>query len=136
VTWVKDLEAIALRLDQRKVPERLATVIRTYLQFVDELQDMLVFWYQETKNLKAEFRQRLFDLEHSMVKMFEELLKDGCASGDFKIKDISMMANNIVILCDMWAIRRWDLRKNYTLNQYADIQIENILTSVRHHKEE
>jgi AcrR family transcriptional regulator len=135
-SWVKDLEAIALRLDQLKVKERLATVIRTYLQFVDEHQDMLVFWYQETKNLKGEFRQRLFDVEQSMVKMYAQLLKDGCDSGDFKIKDVSMMATNIVILCDMWAFRRWDLRKSYTLSQYADVQIENILNSIWHPKEE
>jgi AcrR family transcriptional regulator len=135
-SWVKDLEAIALRLDQLNVRERLATVIRTYLQFVDEHQDMLVFWYQETKNLKGEFRQRLFDVEQSMVKMYAQLLKDGCDSGDFKIKDVSMMATNIVILCDMWAFRRWDLRKSYTLNQYADVQIENILNSVWHPKKE
>ena len=109
----------------------MTTVIRAYLQWVDEHQDMIVFWYQETKNLTREFRRRLFDSEHRLADLFKKLINDGCSGDVFCVKDISLMSSNIIIMCDMWAFRRWDLRKAYTLDEYADIQIEGILNSIR-----
>jgi len=87
MSWVKNLEEIGAK--QIPPAERLSIIIRTDLQYVDENQDFLVFWYQETKNLTIELRKNLFD------------------AAEF-------MANDIVVSCDVWAFRRWYLKKIYT----------------------
>jgi len=130
MSWVKNLEEIATKLHQLPPSERLSIVIRTYLQYVDENQDFFVFWYQETKNLTSELRKNLFDAENSMMNMFKEILENGKSKGQFEFDDAEFIANDIVVLCDMWAFRRWHLRKKYTLESYTQDRINNILKTV------
>lgn len=130
MSWSKNLEEIALRLYQLPPSERLAIIIRTYLQYVDENQDFLVFWYQETKNLSGELRKNLFNAENSMVNMFKKLLEEGKADGQFEFDNAEFIANDIVVLCDMWAFRRWYLRKKYTLESYTQHRIDCVLKMI------
>jgi hypothetical protein len=58
------------------------------------------------------------------------ILERGIKSGKFKVKDPAMAANNIVVLCDMWAFRRWLLKERYTLEQYTREQTDLILAQV------
>jgi len=127
MSWVKNIEEIANKLRQLPPAERLSIIIRTYLQYVDENQDHIVFWYQETKNLTSESRKHLFDAEMFCMNMFKTLLEDGQSKGVFEFDDAEYMANDIVTLCDMWAFRRWYLRKRYTLESYTQNRIRSIL---------
>ena len=95
--WLKNLEKIAARLHQFPPSDRLSIIIRTYLQYVDENQDLLVFWYQETKNLAIEFRNNLFYAELSLVNMFRKLLEDGQSKGQFNLDDPEFITNDIVV---------------------------------------
>lgn len=111
-------------------PEKLKKYIAEYIHMIDENQDVVVFWYQETKNLEPEDRKKLFDITDFAVKIAEEILVEGCHRGDFKISDTALLATDIVILGDMWAFLRWFLRKKYTLEDYISEQIDFIMNSV------
>jgi TetR/AcrR family transcriptional regulator, cholesterol catabolism regulator len=112
-------------------PQRaLKYVIREYMKWVDEYQDLTVFWYQEAKNLTpAQFKALKLQEEYT-IEVFRMILERGIKSGKFKIKDSAMAANNIVVLCDMWAFRRWLLKERYTLEQYTREQTDLILAQV------
>jgi AcrR family transcriptional regulator len=97
---------------------------------IDENQDITVFIYQETKNLEASARQGCLDMEMRCVAAVETLLTRGCATGDFSIRDIRAMAHNIMVTAEMWAFRRWSLRKSYTLEEYISEQTELILRAI------
>jgi len=117
-------------LDNMEPQRALKYVIREYMKWVDEYQDLTVFWYQEAKNLTpAQFKALKLQEEYT-IEVFRMILERGIKSRKFKIKDTAMAANNIVVLCDMWAFRRWLLKERYTLEQYTREQTDLILAQV------
>ena len=111
--------------------EALAYAIMRYLEWVDEYQDITVFWYQETKNLTPKQFRDLARQEESTIQVFQSLLERGIKAGKFKPADSRLAAHNIIVLCDMWAFQRWLLRKNYSLKEYIKYQTGLILSQAK-----
>ena len=110
--------------------EALVHVIRQYLKWVEEYQDVTVFWYQESKNLSPQQMKNLTVQEEYTVEVFIELLERGVREGVFKIESLELTAHNVVVLCDMWAFRRWLLKKHFTFEQYVEDQTKLILAQL------
>lgn len=112
--------------------ETLKRAIKIYLEIIDEMQDYIIFLYQETKSLSKEARKYIFNAEDEMTQIFEEILLKGSKDGEFSIdkKDILLIAHNIMVLGQMWAFRRWVIQKNYTLERYIEIQTSSILSKI------
>jgi AcrR family transcriptional regulator len=110
--------------------EGMVYVIRKYLEWVDEYQDVTVFWYQESKNLSPQQMRNLTAQEEYTVRVFMELLTTGERQGVFKIVDLELTAHNIVVLCDMWAFRRWLLKKHFTFEDYVSNQTKLVLAQL------
>ena len=86
----------------------LKKAIDAYVRIIDEMQDYIVFLYQETKSLSPEDRKYIFGAEVKMTAIFEDILKKGVVAGEFDIpqKDIHLIAHNIMVMGQMWAFRR------------------------------
>lgn len=110
--------------------EALRYAIDLYLDWVDEYQDVTIFWYQETKNLTKKQFDNLAKQEEDTVEVFQDLVNRGVKAGVFKTKSVHMAAHNIVVLCDMWAFRRWLLKKHYTLARFKEEQTNLILAQL------
>lgn len=108
----------------------LIQVINGYFRGMVEANKFARFYYQEMRNLRPELRQRTLQRENKFIAEFEKLLRRGCDTGEFKITNIKVMANNIIILGHMWVLRRLFLDEGYTLDQYIRSQTENILKSI------
>jgi AcrR family transcriptional regulator len=117
-------------VDSMEPRRALKYVIREYMNWVEEYQDVTIFWYQESRNLSPEHFQALKLQEEYTIGIFHSLIERGIRAGRFKVKDPAMAANNIVVLCDMWAFRRWLLKEHYTLEQYIREQTDLILAQV------
>jgi len=115
--------------------QSLNNAIDIYYKIIDELQDYIIFLYQETKSLSHENRKYIFKSEEDMTKIFEDILKHGVERGSFKIdeKNIPLTAHNIMVLGQMWAFRRWALQKNYTLERYIETQSKSIIEQISAH---
>ena len=124
------IEAICPTYDALPPAEALRRAIDTYYRKVDELQDSVVFMYQETKELRPDGRGRVFELERRLSYVFERILDRGCTSGDFKVGGSPIIAQSIVILGHMWALKRWLLGKHYVLEEYINEQTKFILEGV------
>jgi len=127
---VEFIEAISPTYDALPPNEALRRAIDTYYRKVDELQDSVVFMYQETKKLQPNARRSVFELERRLSHVFERILDRGYASGEFKIGGSLMIAQSIVILGHMWALKRWLLGKDYVLEEYIKEQTKFILEGV------
>jgi len=110
--------------------EALIKTIDHFIRATDAASDFTLFFYQETKNLQADARKIIMDREKSLVAEFEKLLKRGCDNGEFQIENITVAANNIVLMGHMWALRRWLLRNICSLDEYILVQTNNILKSI------
>jgi AcrR family transcriptional regulator len=113
--------------------ETLKRAIYAYLTVIDEMQDYVVFLYQETKSLNHEARKYIFRAEEEMTQIFEEILTRGVDGGAFSIdkKDLPLVAHNIMVMGHMWAFRRWVLQKNYTLERYIKTQTSLVLNGLK-----
>jgi len=45
--------------------------------------------------------------------------------------DVDLAAYNIIIAAHMWILKRWHFKKRLTLDKYIDLQLSNILYSLR-----
>jgi len=114
--------------------EALSKAIEMYLKYCDELQDVIVFWHQESRNLKPEKLGRLISQEIQLADMLKSILTWGVRSGDFTIKDLDVQAHSIIVLCDTWCLRRWYFRHKYSLKQYTELITDIILKGVTSQK--
>ena len=111
--------------------EAITCAIEAIISFVDRTQDVTVFWYQEARNLNPTQTALLFQREDHEIGLLKRIVQWGCETGEFKIKDVNLLAHDIIVLCDMWAFRRWMLRKEYTFDQFKQSQTELILSRIK-----
>lgn len=120
------LRAAETRLASIEPREALNQAMRLYLDFTTEAQNIVLFWHQETRNLSHELRKRLLDNEFVLADVFEKIIKRGQQAGIFKVKNSWLAAHNVIIMCDMWAFRRWALGHRMTAEQFKNEQIDFI----------
>jgi TetR/AcrR family transcriptional regulator, cholesterol catabolism regulator len=104
--------------------------IDKYYRFVDQIQDLILFLHQEAKNLRKECWQSIVDLEMRVFAVFTKILAKGSEVGDFDIPNIDLTVHTIVIAGQAWAVRRWYLRKHYTIDEYIAAQTTLFLKSI------
>jgi AcrR family transcriptional regulator len=113
--------------------EALRFTIEKYFTLVDDYQDLSLFWYQETRSLPTALRARLLEDDELRAGVFNKVLMAGCEAGELRQHDTLLMAHDIIVLGDMWAFRRWFLRKHYTFAQYLAKQVDLILSTISNH---
>ncbi len=117
-------------LDKMGPKEALRLAMERYFDYVNEAQNIILFWHQETKNMKPELRNKLLDNELVLMSLFERIVERGSMAGVFRAVDTRLVAHNIIVLGDMWAFRRWDLSRRYTSEQYIKRQVDFIISSL------
>jgi TetR/AcrR family transcriptional regulator, cholesterol catabolism regulator len=110
--------------------EALKLSVQRYFEYVNEAQNIVLFWHQETRNLKPELRKLLLDNELVLISLFERIIERGIETGVFKRVDKRLVSHDIIVMGDMWAFRRWDLGRSYTSGQFTDKQTKYILDSL------
>lgn len=107
--------------------EALRKYIELYYKLVDEIQDVVLSIHRDLVNLSPGYRRHLLELEGSSVTDLEALIRRGAEEGHFKTNDPKLVAHNIIVLGQTWALRRWFLREHYSLEEYIKEQTDFIL---------
>ncbi len=110
----------------------LTLAISYYFKVMDEMQDEVLVMYQEAKSLSKDALPYVLKKELEMVEMFETILSSCVENGEFTIQEKrrKLIAHNIFVQGQMWGFRRWTLQKIYTLEEYTQLQIENVLDGI------
>lgn len=109
--------------------DSLETVIRSYLELMDDMQEEVIIMYQEVKSMKKETREYVLQKERDMVGMLEEVIVS-CVPNDLAAQDVKLLANNIFIQGQMWGFRRWVLQKQFTLDEYIERQTHYLMQAL------
>jgi AcrR family transcriptional regulator len=120
----------AKKLKKKKAVPALKEMIMQAIEYLDETQDIQVFWSQEARNLNRRNLRRLLKTNSMSTFIFQKILEMGNEEGVFNVKEPPMVAQNIQMICEMWATRRWYLQKLYGKDEYIAMQIENVLKMV------
>lgn len=110
--------------------ENFISVMRSYFRLMDDLQEEVLILYQEVKALKKDSREYVIRKERNMVDMLEQVLKT-CLPLSVSKQERKLAANNIFVQGQMWAFRRWILQKQFSLDEYANGQIQYLLRSLQ-----
>ncbi|ANC79009.1 TetR family transcriptional regulator [Fictibacillus phosphorivorans] len=107
--------------------------IAAYFKVMDDMQDEVLVMYQEAKSLSHEALPYVLKKELEMTAIFEELLFKVVKQGELNLSEneIPAAAHNIVILGQMWTFRRWALQKIYTLEEYTQLQLQQLLYGIK-----
>ncbi|KAB2333165.1 TetR/AcrR family transcriptional regulator [Cytobacillus depressus] len=113
--------------------ESLKTGIADYFRVVDELQDEVLVMYQEVKSLSKDALPYVLKKEIEMVGMFEQIISRCVENKELELTEdqIKMSAHNIFVQGQMWAFRRWSLKKMYSLEDYIQLQTELLIQGMR-----
>ncbi|MEH0020649.1 MAG: TetR/AcrR family transcriptional regulator [Desulfobacter sp.] len=110
--------------------EQLAEVIRQYFQVCDKMADHILLMYQVTQFLPEKWKERVLVNELKITDLFVQALAGMSGKNNFPVLDekrVNLVGHNISVLGQMWAFRRWHMKKNFTLDQYTSIQTDFIL---------
>ncbi len=112
--------------------ELLVMSIKRFFACVDELQDYVLLIYQETKSLPPDTMKLVLHKEEEITKLFQSILERGRADGSIAIasESVELIANNIVVLGQMWTFRRWAIHRHYSLEEYTERQISLLLQEI------
>ncbi|PWI58952.1 TetR/AcrR family transcriptional regulator [Sulfoacidibacillus thermotolerans] len=107
-----------------RADEVLPVVLAGFFRVMDELQELVLLIYQETKSLPPEYMHYVLRREEEISSYFAKILRTGIEDGSFSISPevVSLMAHNITVLGQMWAFRRWSLHRNYSLEAFTETQ--------------
>lgn len=117
--WIEAWEkAISKEKEQSHNPvEKLRRLINIELDTADKYQDLAMIMYQESHAMSRDLLHPLLSSERHRVAVFEKVIAEGIEKGFFKPTNIRMSANLIKMLIDSWILKRWDLRKNVSLEE-------------------
>ncbi|RKO62766.1 TetR/AcrR family transcriptional regulator [Caldibacillus debilis] len=121
------------RLQYRRVTaETLKKGIAAYFKIMDEMQDEVLVMYQEAKSLSKEALPHVLNKELEMVEIFVDMIRAFVRSEGLDVPEtaVRLAAHNIVVQGQMWAFRRWALRKQYTLEEYTELQTRFLLNAL------
>ncbi|WP_067728476.1 TetR/AcrR family transcriptional regulator [Oceanobacillus damuensis] len=126
---VRERIARAVDLAYPSIPN-MQKAIRSFFYLMDEMQDGIVILYQEVKSLKKETRDYVLQKEREMVGLVESVIT-ACLKDKLQDKEVKLLANNIVVGGHMWGFRRWILQKQFSLEEYVDMQMNLINYAVK-----
>lgn len=109
--------------------ERLKLVIDSYFRVVDQMQDETLVMYQETKALDDETKPYVFQKDQLMLESIERVIRE-CVEDDLlhlSENQIILASHNIIVSGHMWAFRRWNLEQLYTIDEYIELQTNQLL---------
>ncbi|WP_313803045.1 TetR/AcrR family transcriptional regulator [Cytobacillus sp.] len=112
--------------------ESLRIGIAGYFRVVDEMQDEVLVMYQEVKSLSKDALPYVLKKELEMVEMFEQVIKGCVENGELDLTEeqVKMIAHNIFVQGQMWAFRRWSLKKIYTIDDYIKLQTDLLFQGI------
>ena len=94
---------------------------------LDKYSDVATFTVRDINQFTPDVQKILFGYRRGFLNMHRIILDKGCKAGEFSIEDTELVARNIALICENWAIQKRPLIKMYTLNQYIEKQTEFIL---------
>jgi AcrR family transcriptional regulator/acyl-coenzyme A thioesterase PaaI-like protein len=86
---------------------KLDLVLCSNLVSLNKYRREVLIMFQESKNLLPQARAKVFEADRSHTGMWEQILREGCKSGEFKVEDVALAANYIRFLCTVWPLRHW-----------------------------
>lgn len=124
------LDRVHMRLKSTDEVEVLKWSFIEFCKHVREYRHLVGFSWREARNLKWQQRQQLLKGEAAVVDVFKQILLKGAGKGKFAVDSSNVLANDIVVLSELWALRYWFIKEDIIYEKFVDKQINLILNGI------
>ena len=121
---IREIDDLGETLEPR---EALIAAVDRYIRYHHANWQGTVFLYKEMGTFAPSLRLPVIEVNSHMHDAFIRIIKKGCKAGVFAAADIDMVASTIVSMGDMWALKRWQFKKNYSLEKYISSVTQMLL---------
>jgi AcrR family transcriptional regulator len=100
---------------------KLRRAIKILFRVMRDMQADVLLIYQEAKSLPRAYLREVLRQEQEIVTFFVDLLREGVADGSLAVAEerLELLAQDIVVMGQMWAFRRWALQ-NVSFEQFVE----------------
>lgn len=121
---IREIDDLGETLEPR---EALIAAVDRYIRYHHANWQGTVFLYKEMGTFAPSLRLPVIEVNSHMHDAFIRIIKKGCKAGVFAATDIDMVASTTVSMGDMWALKRWQFKKNYSLEKYISSVTQMLL---------
>lgn len=121
---IREIDDLGETLEPR---EALIAAVDRYIRYHHANWQGTVFLYKEMGTFAPSLRLPVIEVNSHMHDAFIRIIKKGCKAGVFAAADIDMVASTTVSMGDMWALKRWQFKKNYSLEKYISSVTQMLL---------
>jgi AcrR family transcriptional regulator len=107
--------------------EALTWAIDHYYRYHHETRANTVFTFKEMSSFNQSFGQILLDASAYTLETFMRILRRGAKDGIFVSPNLELVAITIQSMGEMWAIKRYELKNKYTLEEYVRLNTDQVL---------
>ena len=111
--------------------QALVKAIELFYRHIDNRRAGVTFLYRGIASFKNGIRSSVLEVEADETSAFQRILDKGCKEKEFIAGDTRLVADNIISLGQMWAVKHGILEKRYSIDTYIKLQTESILRQVR-----
>jgi AcrR family transcriptional regulator len=126
--WEKGVRSEMKSLSPEKLLEK---AVRDYARMIHDRRRIIAFWYHAQTQVKAEDRLGTLAAEKRADDLFQEIIELGNKKGKFHVSDPFVMAINILMMCQTWALKRWLIKDSRTIEQYIDVIVGLVLAMAK-----
>jgi AcrR family transcriptional regulator len=112
------------------LPDKLRASIELYLRECEKNRDQILLMYREYRHLPAEAHQRYKDRERGVACVFADLIGSGVRRGIFREVEPTVLAEDIVLLGHLPALKGWALRGEVDPAVLIEEQVKLIMARV------
>jgi AcrR family transcriptional regulator len=109
--------------------ERVAAGFRCYCEVIDENRHAAVLTYQESKTLTDSGRAEIKKREIESGRPLREAITEATAAGLLVAFDADLLAYDLMLLAQAWALKHWYFERNLDLATYIRRQTALALRS-------
>ncbi|MHB1127328.1 MAG: TetR/AcrR family transcriptional regulator [Bacillota bacterium] len=103
---------------------KLSRMVQGYYRTIDIHTSKILLACRYTMELNKQGRDYAKQEDISREKKLGDVVKAGIDQGFFRTVDADMLAFNIVGAGQMWALKRWHLKKLMTIEDYIELQLD------------
>lgn len=107
--------------------EALIYSMALFFRHIDEGRAIVTFLYRGIASFQEDVRVSALKMESSETEIFTNIITKGCEEGVFETDDARLIADSIISLGQMWAVKHSIFEKRYTVETYIQLQTANIL---------
>jgi AcrR family transcriptional regulator len=106
---------------------KLKAAIVTHLYLSEAMQPWYYFSFMEAKNLNKLERDKAVASDLNLEKLFEDIIVQGQAKGEFCTRNSQLMASVILAILQDWYLKRYKYAKrNILVDQYAEFVLDSL----------